>query len=156
MADDQVKRAWVERVLGVSLPGEDQGDPPLTEAPGGANARLVWQTAKEAVDEKLEQLAGAMRRFNDPDLNRIAEFGIFGLTRGEGVALNKALIEYDSAGPSARATASKKLRGAVAAYRGVLTQHPAIPQLDNNPFGVRPAMRATLGAALDRIEASLS
>lgn len=159
MAGTELQDAWVLRVLGVDVSTIADGATPdatpqedIAAAPEGAPPRVIWRTAKEAVDEKLEKLAATLRGFHDPDLDRIAEFGLFGLTRGEGVALNKALIEYEGAAQDRKATAGGKLRQAVAAYRSVLVQHPAVKQIDSNPFGINPAMRATLGAALDRID----
>jgi hypothetical protein len=158
MDGDAAKDGWVVRVLGIDLQRRNQsGDEALEDAkaPDGATPRVIWQTAKEAVDMRLEQLAGALRSYNHPDLDRIADFGLFGLTRGESVALNRALIEYDAAPTSRKPAAGSQLQQAVGAFRAVLTQHPAIVQLDKNPFGVRPAMRATLSGALDRIEQAI-
>jgi len=152
---------WVQRVLGVApgLPGSSPTGapkPPPGATPGQRiDRRALWRDAKETVDDALNALGTELRSFGNPDLDRIAEFGLFGLGKGENVALAKALIEYDTAPEPRREAAGKALRQAIAGYRAILTGHPAVRQIDTNPFGVSVTMAATLGGALDRIEHSL-
>ncbi|HET8996864.1 MAG TPA: hypothetical protein VFN42_09365, partial [Acetobacteraceae bacterium] len=85
------------------------------------------------------------------DLERIADFGLFGIGRGENVALNKALIEFATARPESRDATAKKLQAAITAYRSVI-EGGLVDDIDNNPFGVSVNVRTTLGRALDEIE----
>ena len=73
------------------------------------DVRAIWRDAKDAVDDGLNRLAAELRTYEDPDLERIADFGLFGLGTGENVALNKALIEFSGVRPGA----GEKLRAAV-------------------------------------------
>ena len=141
---------WVTRVLGIKL--RPVG---LRPVPGPAiNTRVVWRNAKDTVDAGLGKLADALREYDDPDLERIADQGLFGLGRGENVALMKAMIEYDAAGTERRAAAAKQLRTAVDGYRRVLT-HPFAALVDDNPLHIPIGLRTTLGAALDQIAGAL-
>ena len=150
MASEEERRQWLLRVLGLDLPlGASVG------AAADAEPLAVWRDAKEAVDGKLEQLARELRGFGDPDLERIADFGLFGLTEGESVALNKALFDYQRAAPAARVGAAGNVRKAVGAYRAALDAEPMVGLLDRNPFGVDIGVRRTLGGALDAIERGL-
>jgi len=145
MADDQAGREWVQRVLGVALSGA-----------GGTGRKAsflaIWRDAKESVDAAIGALAGELRATGDPDLERIAEFGLFGLTEGEGVALMAALREAD-ANP---ARAQGRLTGAIGKYREFLAGSQVVTLIDRNPFGVQVSMRATLGHALDEMEQQLA
>jgi hypothetical protein len=128
---------WVTRVLGVKL--RPVGPRPM---PG------------TAINTRVVKLADALREFDDPDLERIADEGLFGLGRGENVALMKAMIEYDAAGTERRAAAAKQLRTAVDGYRRVLA-HPFAALVDDNPLHIPIGLRTTLGAALDQIAGAL-
>lgn len=127
--------------------------PPPPPPPRGKqpDVRAIWRDAKESTDASLEALARELRSYDDPDLERIADFGLFGIGRGENVALNKALIEFAGARPESRDTVAKKLHAAVTAYRSVI-DGGLVDDIDNNPFGVSVNVRATLGQALDAIE----
>jgi len=137
--------AWIKNVLGIDLVS-----PPKRTGSVG-DLRAVWRDAKEETDAALEALGRELRTYEDPDLDRIAEFGLFGIGKGENVALNKALIEFGAARGDGRAAAAKKLRAAVAAYRSVLSGK-LVSDIDNNPYGVQVGVRAILGPALDEIE----
>ena len=143
------QREWVQRVLGFDP------DDPAEGADAAVDRLAIWRDAKETVDARLSALARSLRAVGDPDFDRIAEFGLFGLTDGETVALNKALREYGAAPADKRPTAAKALRAAVAEYRAAMASEGMFALLDENPFGVAVASRATLGVALDAIERSL-
>lgn len=150
MPGDQGQWEWVKRVLGVG--------PRRLRASGGADRvdRLaIWRDAKEAVDAKLIQLAQKLRDYGDPDFDRIADFGLFGMTDGQTVALNVALRELAGAAPAKRPTAAAGVRTAISDYRAVMAGDGTFDLIDENQFGVDVALRATLGAALNQIERSL-
>jgi hypothetical protein len=136
--------AWVARVLGIDVSRAAAAAPRV-------DVRVVWREAKEATDAALNDLAAELRTYGDPDLERIADFGLFGLGRNENVMLNKALIEFSTAAPERRPAAAKKLGDAVGAYRRIIAS-PLVADIDANPFNVRVGVRETLGRALDQIE----
>jgi hypothetical protein len=145
MADEAAMRSWVLRVLRV--------DP----ASGGKNTPqngylAVWRDAKDSVDTALGTLSKRLRTTGDPDLERIAEYGLYGASEGENVALMAALREAE-ADPKKGAEALAK---AIEDYRDFLAESEAITLIDKNPFGVAITMRATLGAALDELEQRLA
>ena len=141
--------AWITRVLGVSPDGASLS---AAEPPGAAiDVRATWRDAKESTDAALNALASELRTYGDPDLERIADFGLFGIGKTENVGLNKALIEFAGAAAERRATAAKKLREAVGAYRTIIAGD-LVAEIDGNPFGVKVGVRETLGRALDQIE----
>lgn len=146
------KAEWIKRVLGLDLAGPVQVTP---QEPVDLNA--IWRDAKEATDQQLNVLAGKLRATGDPDLERIADLGLFSIGGGRGinVALRKALIEYGAASTDRRPAAAQQVRKAVTDYRVAITGNPGIALIDRNPFGVMVGLGSRLGAALDRIEQSL-
>ena len=144
---DPNRDAWVTRVLGVALHGGSAAAKPA----GGIDVRATWRDAKESTDAALNALASELRTYGDPDLERIADFGLFGIGKTENVGLNKALIEFATAAAERREAAGKKLREAVGAYRAIIGGD-LVAEIDGNPFGVHVGVRETLGQALDQIE----
>ncbi|MFC7541109.1 hypothetical protein ACFQU2_18800 [Siccirubricoccus deserti] len=74
MAGSEDQRQWCIRVLNLDPAGAsgNRGEPILG----------VWRDAKEAVDARLEALGRTLRGLGDPDLDQIAQYGLFGLTGG--------------------------------------------------------------------------
>ena len=143
---DDAKTAWVERVLGVRL-----AEATAAAGPGG-DPLGIWRDAKDAVDGRLEALAAKLRGFDDPDLEQIADFGLYRVGTGEGVALTKALFDYSRAAPATREAAGGRVRASAANYRAALNTR-LVHLIDHNPVGVDVAIQKTIGGALDRIEA---
>jgi hypothetical protein len=142
MEYDKEKRDWLNRVLGIQLGGSDGGKSIGPLMP-------VWLDAKEEVDARLGKLQSSLRGYDNPDLNRIAEFGLNGVTGTRSVGLMTALREADAAGADAKTR--KKLADAVSAYRGFLDTSDVVDLIDDNPFDVAIGLKATLGRALDAI-----
>ena len=132
----------------------DAGGAPLQTAPR-QDLRAIWRDAKESTDDGLNRLAAALRGYEDPDLERIADFGLFGMGGGENVALNKALIEYGQASGEARQAATASVRKAVAAYRAMMAREPMFKLIDANPE-VPLQVEVTLAGALTQIEHALA
>jgi len=142
MVDDTEKRDWLNRVLGIQLSSSDDGRSPGPLMP-------LWLDAKEEVDARLGKLQSSLRGYDNPDLDRIAEFGLNGVTGTRSVGLMTALREADAAGKDAQAR--KKLADAVNAYRDFLDTSDVVDLIDENPFDVEIGLKATLGRALDTI-----
>jgi hypothetical protein len=145
------QNAWIKQALGIDVGGQDAASPAI-------DVSTLWREAKEATDQRLGLLAGKLRDTGDPDLVRIADFGLFGISgggKGVNVALNKAMIEYAGSGTDKRPHAAQQLRKAVQQYRATLASNEAVRLVDNNPFGVNVAVATTLGAALEQIERAL-
>jgi hypothetical protein len=81
-ASADLRRAWVERVLGVSVGHREDGGKP---GAGDITARLraaraAWLTAIEMVDGQINALAAALQGTDDEDLHRIASTGLMTVT----------------------------------------------------------------------------
>jgi hypothetical protein len=117
----------------------------------GTDFLAVFRDAKEEVDEGLNKLARALRETRDVDLVRIADYGLYGMTEGQGVGLMKALLDLKAASPDRREALAKDARAAAAAYKAAVFADKAVDLVDANPFGIEVGIRAKLGTALDTI-----
>lgn len=133
------------RALGATLAAAET-------APAGPAPLDIWNAAKAAVDLGIGQLQSALRGYRHPMTDRIAEFGLNGLS-GSGVqtAVMAALFEHRAATGPAREAATRKLAAAAAAYGQFLSGNTLIPHCEKNPFGVTLDIRATMTAALEQI-----
>jgi hypothetical protein len=159
MPGNPEQAAWVQRVLGVEVPGEaGTGEAGATAATPGKIPELMleWRDAKEAVDARIDALAAELRAFGDPDLERIADLGLFGITDKETVGLNVALMNFDRTPTQGKASAAAKVRASINAYRKAVDANNMVALLDTAPFSTRVELRATMYSALARIERALA
>ena len=97
-----------------------------------------------------------LRAFGDPDLERIADLGLFGITDKETVGLNVALMNFDRTPTQGKASAAAKVRASINAYRKAVDANNMVALLDTAPFSTRVELRATMYSALARIERALA
>ncbi|MEO0621673.1 MAG: hypothetical protein AAF183_05535 [Pseudomonadota bacterium] len=119
---------------------------------------VVWRSAKEVTDVDLSALQSAISDIPDPNLQRIAEYGLNGITqegsKGRQVAMQTALMNYNMAGGGeAKDKAAKALREMVADYRSFIESDALIKLCEKNPFDVKVDIRGPMNKALTRIEA---
>ena len=128
----------------------------VPEAAAADKLLPVWIEAKELVGTQISQLQSMLRATKLPLFMGIADKGLNSLTQRFQVGLQVALTHFDSAStPEAKTKAKSALSGKVADFRDFVESHPALPLLDENPFGVACTIRSTLATALDSIEKSL-
>jgi hypothetical protein len=148
MAERQDQVAWIGRVLGVAL-APAPGASPTTLAARWRAARAAWQAASDAADTQLSALNVALVARGDSDLRRIAEFGLGAVVGGQKVRLMAAIMEIGDGSDSATfAKAGRKLAALARAFLGHLAANERVTACDENPYGVRVALRATLTPAL--------
>jgi hypothetical protein len=143
---EAVEAAW-------AASGEEEPLPEVQDVLG--DGLDVWRTAQERVGAQIAALQQSLRKTGDPELVRIAEYGLHGVTGGLQVRLQAALIDYDRSPPAARAQAAGKVRGLIGEYEQWLGGDPVVQLCDKNPFGVKVKIQATLGAALTQIKKAL-
>ena len=128
--------------------------PAPAQAASPADLLALFRDAKEDVDSGITQLQAELRATDDVDLIRIADYGLYGMTNGEGVGLMKALLDLRGAPPDQIEPMTQAARDAAVAYKAAVFRHPLADLVDENPFGVTVGLRAKLGPALDRIAAA--
>jgi hypothetical protein len=145
---------WVQRVLGVRVGpsggGAADADPNLL-----TQTLAAYIAAQTAVEQQITALQAKLRDSADPALRRIGEFGLNALTGNTRAKAQAALMELRRSlprvDPKAAANASRMV--------GELAEHllydTKVRACDNNPFGVRVAIAATLGAAARQLHLAL-
>lgn len=99
----------------------------------------------------MVKLRGALLADEDPELRSLADTGLFALGKSENVALMNALFDLRGADESTAPKLRRNVVTAAANYAQMITGNELIALVDDNPFGVNVAMRATLGNALATI-----
>lgn len=117
-----------------------------------ADPLTIWNTAKEATDGAISALQSKIRQIPDPDLERIAEMGLNGITQGNQTALMKHLMEFRQVDATARPKAAAALQAQCKEYRAFLADSELVTLCEQNPFGVAVDLRKHLGKALDEID----
>jgi len=147
-------RAELEKVAQASG-GAAPTPPPEAEVPPHVPLLPLWLGAREQADAGIVQLQEAFRETGRTGLRLVAEYGIQGLTEGQGVAMMVALREYDAQPNAPRAR--QRLEKALAGFRLFLDEQAALLEaLERNPLGVGVALRRPLAAALDAIALRLA
>jgi hypothetical protein len=126
----------------------------LEPAAPKVDVMAVWRDARETADLGIAALQGKLAASPLPDLRRIAEFGLNGVTAGNQTAMMGALMTFNAASGPSRQAAAKALLASVGAYRSFLSESAAIRLCEDNPFGVACTIRAPLLQALDAIDAA--
>jgi len=140
MADEEARRAWIKRVLGIEVPlRAPKQVPPLLP---------IWRGAKEEIDAEIGKLQNALLAEESEDLQVIVDFGLFGIGKQENVRLMAALQGADRSGTP---DALVMVADAVEQYQAFLAASPLVGLLERNPFGAPVPMRRTLGGALAEI-----
>lgn len=139
--------------LQAGLLAAEKGDASATPA---GDPLETWRTAKEKVDVSISALQKALKGFSHPDLDRIAEFGLNGVSDGNQTAMNRALFEFNGAQGPDREKAGAKLVTEVAQYRQFLASNKIIDLCEQNPFGVAVDIKGPLKTALDDIEKAVA
>ena len=147
-AGDAAGAAAALKALAADLAAAEKGG-----AEPAASPLDIWNAAKEQVDTGITKLQAALRGVKHPQTDRIAEFGLAGLS-GSGVqtAIIASLMSYNRAAAAERAQAAPAVIAAIGAYRSFLGSSKLVDLCERNPFGVALDIRGVIGRALDEIE----
>lgn len=148
--------AWLQRVLGFTLPAAGQAAATTPAAPAGWQAaRRAWDAASETVDGQIAGLQAALRQSGDDTLEEIAEFGLNGVTGNYRVPLMAALMEIGTGNPAAIQKTGPKALKIINDFRDYLESSEVVEVCDGNPFKAPVSIRTTLGSALAGLAAAL-
>ena len=134
------QQQFLTQVLGLSIPVE----------PVSGALLPVWERARQSADTQMVGLVSALNATGFEIMKEVANSGIDSLTDGPAAALSGALSAYDAGNSTAAAVQS-----AIAKMRKTLNGQSIIALLDANPLKIPVSLQATLGQALDQIDASL-
>lgn len=126
--------------------------PDAKEADAGErNPLVIWRDAKERSDAGIAALQSALKSVGHPELDKIVDFGLNGVTQGNQTAMMKALMDYNSAPEDQKPVMASSLLSQVESYRAFVSASRIIDLCENNPFGVSVSIKAPMNTALDRI-----
>jgi hypothetical protein len=150
---------WLVRFLEIELPASRPAVQDASPAPHGAPGQepplAIWRSAKETVDTGISELQRALRDTGHPLLSRIADQSLGAITGRLQVGLQAALMDLQAAPPDKRARARTRVAQMVEGMETFLRSNRVVPLLDDNPFGIQPQIRSTLGQALASIKSRL-
>jgi hypothetical protein len=115
-----------------------------------------WRSALEQLDGQIAELQKALRRQKQPELDKIAEFGLNAVTGNHKVRLMAALHEVGSNDIAKLAERHVALRQQFQAFLAHIETDRKVAACDSNPFGVHVAIQDTLTPALSAIISYLS
>ena len=159
--------AWVDRVfneLGLTR-AADAAASETGNARDGAAAGFAsdwalaldrWRDANDIVDRQISELQGRLRSSGDPDLERIAELGLNAIAGNTRVRLMAAILDVSRGGDRPAPRLVKSAAQAASALEAHLASDPRVAACDQNPFGARVTIGATLGAALAELRRALA
>lgn len=118
-------------------------------------ARGAWQDASEAVDGQISKLQSVLRGSGDPDLEKIAEYGLNAVTGNHRVRLMAAIMEIDRASgmPSRDMVANAAKR--IGALEKHIASDAVVKAVDTNPFKVDMSIAKTLSGATTQLKGAL-
>jgi hypothetical protein len=119
-----------------------------------ASSLKIWQQAKDSVDAQLNTLYATLKGSKIPQVIEAANEieAVMGNYRTKLVA---ALTVYDTTTGPAKEKARADALKVVAAYQTGIPKDKHIIAADTNPFGVKVAIRQTLGSALTDLTTNL-
>lgn len=127
----------------------------VEEDVASSNPTEFWADARDAVSVSLESFRSKLSAEDDPNLKRIAEHGLSGITDGNNVALMAALFGYNTSSSTDRPKNAKIVQQRIDEYRKFLASSSLITLCENNPFG-QIDIRGPLKIALDKLEAAVT
>jgi hypothetical protein len=146
---------WVRRVLGVNVGGSSAAQSLNSATADWPKAREQWQAAIEEVDDQIAALQAALYDTDDDELEDIADFGMNGLTGDHKVKLAASMMDLGGGEQTAMQASGPKVRKLADEFRKHLETDERVAACDENPFGVKVAIRATLIPALAALIATI-
>jgi hypothetical protein len=145
---------WIARVLGIDIV------PRVPATPNAFKQMLdAVQTLADAqaeADKQLSELQTALRKTDDAALQRIAEFGLNGITGKVRVSLQAAIFALTNTGSASDLASLRKAAEAAGQYADLLRSDRRVRACDGNPFGVHCALARTLIPPLQRLRKALA
>ena len=115
-----------------------------------------WIEARNTVNVSLAAFRSKLSASDDPNLKRIAEHGLSGITDGNNVALMAALVGYNTSSPADRGKNAEAVQKRINEYREFLASSRLIGLCEQNPFGQSIEIRGPLTIALDKLETAVA
>jgi len=112
------QKKFVRIAFNIDVPAHLESDE--AEVLSGADLQRIWNAGKERCDQAISELQSKLKGLGHPALDRIAEFGLNGITEGNQVALSKALFEFNASKGDDCRKAAQKLSEQATAYKSFI------------------------------------
>lgn len=112
-------------------------------------ARSNWLSAEEAVGKQITAMQAAFRKSGSDVLLDIANFGLPALTGNTRSKAMTAIFEVEGVKSAPNGKILMRADKKLSELQKQLTTNPRVQACDENPFGVKVSIIATLGGALD-------
>lgn len=151
-----VQRTFLEAYVTGPLPeGSGEALDTATFERKWSAARDNWQKAEEAVGAQISDLQSAFRGSGVEVLQDIANTGLPALTGNTRTRALAAIFEIDKIKSNPTEKTLQRAEKRLSDLRAQLSSNPQVKACDENPFGIRVSISATLGGALDELRRTL-
>ena len=147
---DAKKGKWealAEMVVGKAISEQFQ--------PNWEQAKALWLTAVDNVNDQLSRLRVELLNQQDSDLRQIAEFGLNAVTDNHRVPLQASIMNVDKASGPSKAKFIVQTREFVEEFKDHIETDEQVEACDDNPFDVAVSIRSSLGNALAAMDSAL-
>lgn len=149
----EARRAWVQTVLGVTVPASAPDPAKLLQR--WRVAREGWKNAMDAVDGQVNALAKVLRESGNDDLQEIADSGLMTVTGGFRTRMMAALMDIGEGDAAKLRKNGAKAAGFAEKLRDQIDGDARVIACDTISFGVPVVIRGTLRPALDELASVL-
>lgn len=152
-----VQQEFLENYLDAEFPEPDETTA-LFDAVDFAELDLadIWLLGRTAADSAISALQAELEKDDDPNLQRIAQFGMQDLTDGHQVKVTKAMLGYNSAAPGDRPGQIAPLLAALADLETHLEKSELVTLLEDNAWDIPVAIRTPLNRAIAQMRAKMT
>ncbi len=115
----------------------------------------LWMKGRTEAEAALSDLRVALERENEPNLDRIAKFGLLDVLGGHHVKITMAIMAYQSAKEDDRASKGQALVAALDAFAEHLRVSPFVALVEENgfvPVRIAGPLGETISSLRNRID----
>lgn len=124
-----------------------------------ALAKKTWLDSLDTVNDQISKLAEKLKQTDDPELKKIAEFGLAALTGNFKVPMMAGIRDVDDASAAALRSMANNLQDVIDGFKTHLASSARIQACDDDGqelFGVKTTIRVELTRGLSALRAALA
>lgn len=153
--------AFLENWLDADIPDADAADSDVGELLGqidddAADPADLWLLARSSAQAELAELRAKLGKSDDPNLQRIAEFGIMDILGGNMITVTSRIVAWRTAGPGERAAKAEALSATLGDLESHLAKSPLVALVEDNVFGLPVDVKTPIQRAIKAIRRSIA
>jgi hypothetical protein len=147
-----VQTAFLQNYLDAEIPGDDPTDQLFAEIDlEAAGISDIYMMGRQTAAASIAALQAELEQHDDPNAERIAKFGLLGLTGGNHVQIMQAILDYENAAAPDRPAKAATLLAAFDALEEHLSGSALVALVEDNASNTPVSIRAPLNAAIATI-----